>query len=133
MRLKPLAIDADTVTLSRADYDALLGRLEDAHDTAVFNAFDATVARLGWDGATADCLSGDNMGRILAGESPLRVWRDQRGMTQRALAASAGISPSYLADIEAGRRKGQAAVLARLAEVLRLPLETLVQDPKPRR
>ena len=45
--IKPLTETADTVTLSRADYDALLSAREDVIDAAAFDAFDARIATEG--------------------------------------------------------------------------------------
>ena len=47
-------------------------------------------------------------------------------MTQRQLAAAALTSPSYLAEIEAGKKPGSASALARIARVLQVPMEHLV-------
>ena len=47
-------------------------------------------------------------------------------MTQRQLAAAALTSPSYLAEIEAGKKPGNASALARIARVLQVPMEHLV-------
>ncbi len=56
--------------------------------------------------------------RILAGESPIRVYRRYRGMTQRELAAAAGINPVYLSQIERGQRTGSMNTLSTLARLL---------------
>jgi len=41
---------------------------------------------------------------ILDGASPIRVWREHRGLTQQRLAEAAGISMPYLFQIESGKR-----------------------------
>ena len=64
--------------------------------------------------------------RLLAGENPVRVWRRHRGLTGRALAASAGIGAAYLSEIETGRKEGSLAVMKRLAEALSVDLDDLV-------
>lgn len=43
------------------------------------------------------------MQRILDDESPMKVWREKRGLTQRELVEQAVVSPSYLAEIETGK------------------------------
>jgi DNA-binding XRE family transcriptional regulator len=63
---------------------------------------------------------------ILDGESPIRVWREYRGLTQQQLADAAGISTPYLSQIESGKRKGSADVLAAIAKALDLPLDDIV-------
>jgi ribosome-binding protein aMBF1 (putative translation factor) len=47
-------------------------------------------------------MTGDALRRILDDESPVKVWREKRGLSQRALAEQAGVSPSSLAEIETG-------------------------------
>lgn len=56
--------------------------------------------------------------RIFAGESPVRVYREWRSLTARALATAAGVSAGHLSDIEAGRRQPSDDVRTRLAEAL---------------
>jgi DNA-binding XRE family transcriptional regulator len=63
---------------------------------------------------------------ILDGVSPVRAWREARGLTQQQLAEAAGISIPYLSQIEAGKRKGSAEVLAALARALRVSLDDIV-------
>ena len=43
---------------------------------------------------------------LLDGEQPVKAWREQRGLTQDALAAKAGISKPYLSQIETRKRVG---------------------------
>jgi DNA-binding XRE family transcriptional regulator len=62
---------------------------------------------------------------ILEGESPIRVWRKHRGLTQQQLAEAAGISVPYLSQIESGGRKGSTDVLAAIARALDLTLDDI--------
>jgi DNA-binding XRE family transcriptional regulator len=64
---------------------------------------------------------------LLDGENPLRVWRKFRTLTQQQLADKAGISKPYLSQLEAGKRRGTAEVLKRLAQALDVSLEDLVE------
>ncbi len=64
---------------------------------------------------------------ILDGESPIRVWREYRGLTQPDLAGAAGISVPYLSQIESGKRKGSTEVLAAIARALDLALDDIVE------
>jgi DNA-binding XRE family transcriptional regulator len=63
---------------------------------------------------------------LLDGENPIRVWRGYRGLTQQQVAEAAGISKSYLSQLESGQRKGSAEVLARVAKALNVSLDDLV-------
>ena len=64
--------------------------------------------------------------RLLAGQNPIRVYRDHRGMTQGALAAAAGIHPVYLSQIETGRRTGSARTLVAIAKALGVAVDDLI-------
>ena len=55
-RIKPLAETAESVTLSRADFERLLDSAEDAIDLAALRAQDEREARLGKEAARADYL-----------------------------------------------------------------------------
>jgi DNA-binding XRE family transcriptional regulator len=63
---------------------------------------------------------------ILDGASPVRVWREYRGLTQQQLAQTAGISVPYLSQIESGKRRGSAEVLVAIAKALGLSLDDIV-------
>jgi len=60
---------------------------------------------------------------LLGGENPIRVWRDHRRMTQEQLAAAAGVRRAYVAQLESGRRRGSAMVLARIARALKVDID----------
>ncbi len=64
--------------------------------------------------------------RLIAGESPLKVYREYRGMTQGALAKMAKTAAPYLSQIENGRRTGSVGLLHRLADALRIEIDDLV-------
>ena len=64
--------------------------------------------------------------RIAAGENPILVVRDWGGITKVALADAAGISQSYVADFESGRRRGSPRQLAAVAAALKVPLDLLI-------
>ncbi len=63
---------------------------------------------------------------LLDGENPIRVWREYRGLTQQQVAEAAGISKSYLSQLESGQRKGSVEVLAGVAKALNVSLDDLV-------
>lgn len=64
--------------------------------------------------------------RLLSGVSPIKVYREYRGISQKALAATVDISPVYLSQIETGRRVGSAKTLASIAQALEVSLDDLV-------
>jgi DNA-binding XRE family transcriptional regulator len=63
---------------------------------------------------------------ILDGENPVRVLREFRGMSQKELAESAGISVPYLSQLEKGKRKGTLEVLSAIAKTLQVLLDDVV-------
>jgi ribosome-binding protein aMBF1 (putative translation factor) len=66
--------------------------------------------------------------RMARGESPLRVMRTMRGLSQAALAAKAKISQPVLSQFERGFRTPSLATYKRLAHALAVPLPTLTGD-----
>ncbi|MXY91994.1 MAG: helix-turn-helix transcriptional regulator [Caldilineaceae bacterium SB0670_bin_27] len=64
--------------------------------------------------------------RLLTGTSPIKVYREYRGLSQKELAAATDISPIYLSQIETGRRFGSAKTLASIAQALDVSLDDLV-------
>lgn len=121
----------DTVTLPRAEYEALISRLEDAEDNAVIDRLEARIEREGFAAATADYLPISLVERLSAGEHPMRVWRAHRRLTREALAAAAGVSPSYLSEIETRRKPGSLAAMVKLAAALRVPLDDIAAWLRP--
>jgi DNA-binding XRE family transcriptional regulator len=115
----------DVVTMTRAEYDALLSRLEDVEDRTAIDRLEARIEKEGFAAATADYLPLQVLERLVAGEHPIRIWRMHRGLTREALAAAAGVSPSYLTEIETRRKPGSLAAVAKLAGALRVPLDDI--------
>jgi XRE family aerobic/anaerobic benzoate catabolism transcriptional regulator len=58
----------------------------------------------------------------------VRVLRNQRGMTRKALAQHAKVSERYLAQLEAGLGNGSIVLLRRIARAMGLPVTQLVQE-----
>lgn len=107
----------DTITISRAEYDRLL---EAADDLANIQAYDRAMAR------NEASIPAEYVKRLIDGESPLRVYRDMRGLTQMALAEMASVNRVQITDIEAGRQTGSVSTLKKLAGALGLTVDDLV-------
>jgi DNA-binding XRE family transcriptional regulator len=116
---------ADTVTLTRTEYQALIQRIEDAEDERVVATAEAREAAIGKEVARADHLPGDLVEQLIAGTHPVRVWRAHRGLTREALATAAGVSPSYVTEIETRRKPGSFRAIANLAAALRVSLDDI--------
>lgn len=109
----------ETVTIPKAEYDAMVARLEDLEDLAAANAAEID-----------ERLPLEFVERLMAadmeGASRIRLWREYRGMSQKALADAAGVKQGYLSEIESGRKPGSVAAFKALAEALRVDIDDLV-------
>ena len=125
----------DAVTLTRAEYEELIKQLEEAEDLAAIAKIEAREAALGVEAAQADYLPIELVERLIAGEHPVRVWRSHRRLTREALAAAAGVAPSYLTEIETRKKPGSFDALAKLAAALHVSLDDIAcwLDPARRR
>ncbi|HEY1300593.1 MAG TPA: helix-turn-helix transcriptional regulator [Stellaceae bacterium] len=95
--------------------DALEDMLEDAAATAAFHA-----------AGDQERVPIELVDRLLAGENPVKVWREHRGLSQRALAERVGLNFAYLSQIETGARCGTVATIKKLAEALGLEPSDLI-------
>jgi DNA-binding XRE family transcriptional regulator len=107
------------VVLSEEEYEALL----DAADAAHARKAMAAVRR-----GAMPVLSSSEVDEALEHPTPLPFWRGRKKLTQAALAKRVGISQSYLAGLEKGKRKGDPALFLRLARALDVPMEALVAE-----
>ena len=121
--ITPIAETADSVTLRRADFEALAELVADAQDLADVDAVKARLAA-----GETETFPFEIAERILDGAHPVTVLREHRGFTARRLAEAASIAPSYLSEIENGRKPGSLDAMARLAIALDVPLELLVRQ-----
>jgi len=108
--------------------NALILAAEDAADLQAVQEHQAAEAAAGgYQAAKAGYYTGAELLRIIGGDSPVRVWREKRGMTQRALAAAANLTPSYLNEIEMGKKPGSLWAYQALAAVLAVKIDDLVR------
>ena len=108
---------AETVTLTRAEYEALLdhnSKLEDR--LAALEAEDGS--RVPHEVAVA----------IIRGQSPILAYRNHLGMTLRALSECTGIGVSYLSEIERGHKPGSTSALTRIAAALNTTIDILINQ-----
>lgn len=104
----------ETVTITKAEYEALHERITDLEDLTLMA-----------ERRSQPTLPLEAVKRLLAGESAVTLWREERGMTQRALAEAAGISPSMLNEVEKGKRAPSLPTARALAEALGVGLDDL--------
>ena len=106
--------DTDTITLPRAEYDALVSRNEELEDR--LSAVEAE------DGSR---IPHDVALLVMNGMSPLAAFRKHLGVSLRDLSQKTGISRSYLSEIERGLKPGSMPTLSRIAEELGTNIDTL--------
>lgn len=118
--IRPLAETADTVTLSRSDFEALSELVANAADLADIEAVKHKITA-----GETEVFPFEIAEQLLDGAHPLRVFRDYRGLTLRGLAHTVGLSASYLSEIESGIKTGSIESLHRLAAALGVSLDML--------
>ncbi len=111
----------EMVTISRAEYDRLRAAAEDLADLQAYGHAKAAL-----EAGDDELIPAEYVNRLLNGESPLRVYRDLRGLTQNALAQSASVNRVTVAEIEIGRKQGSVATLRKLADALGVAMDDLV-------
>jgi len=107
----------EMITIPRAEYERLR---EAAEDLADLQAFERAMA------ANEESIPSEYVDRMINGESPVRVYRDLRGLTQTALAERSGVNRVQIADIEAKRSKGSIETVRKLAVALGVSMDDLV-------
>lgn len=107
--------------LPEADYLRLVEAIEDTADLAAVERYRARLAA-----GEEEALPGDMVKRMIDGESPLKLWREHRGLSARDLADRAGLSQAYVSQIETGKREGSISAMKALAGALNVGLDDLV-------
>jgi len=110
----------ETVTMPKDDYLRLKAIQE---DMANLNSAADVLARI--TAGTEELIPSAVVDRLLAGDAPLTVWREHRGLSQAELARQSGVNGIQIIDIEAGRKTGSAATLKKLATALKVDMDDL--------
>jgi DNA-binding XRE family transcriptional regulator len=114
-----LVAEDDHVTLRRSEYEALVRRLEDLED---LRAVERAHNNKGRSYVPAEMVK-----RLISGnESRIKIWREHRGLSLRALAGKAGVAPAYLSEIESGKKPGSIKALVAIARALQVEIEDLI-------
>lgn len=99
------------------EYLHLLDATEDAEDLVLYKE---AMAR-----QDEELIPSEVVNRILDGESPFKVWREYRGLSQEQLAKAAGLSKPYISHIESGKRVGTIESLQAIAKALKVSIDLL--------
>ena len=110
----------EMITIPAAEYKALRDAAENLADLRAHDRAMAAIAR-----GDEELVPEAYATRLIAGDSPLRVWRELRGLTQAALSTAAGVNRVQIANIESGAKTGSIATLRKLAEALGVGLDDL--------
>jgi len=73
-----------------------------------------------------ELLPAELVKRMVNAESPVRVFREHRGLTQQALADAAGVSKTTISELESGRKDGSIKTLSAIADTLNVDIDDLV-------
>lgn len=111
----------EMITITREEYDRLREAAEDLADITAYDRVKAALAS-----GEEELIPAEFVDRMIDGESPVRVYRDLRGLTQTALAKASGVNRVQIADIEARRSKGSIETMRKLADALRVTIDDLV-------
>jgi transcriptional regulator with XRE-family HTH domain len=61
--------------------------------------------------------------------SALTEIRERTGYSKAAFASLVGIAPSYLTELEQGKKPGSPSVIKRMADALKCPVTAIICDP----
>ncbi len=111
----------EMVSVPVEEYQRLLAMAEGLSDVLAFDRAVDTLAR-GED----ELVPAELAHRLIAGEAPLRVWREYRGLTQAALSEKSGVNRVQIANIESGARTGSVVTIKKLAVALGVAMDDLV-------
>ena len=121
MTVQILEIDGRRMAVLPMDeYERLLDIAEDRADALA--AENAELRRSNGE----EYLSSEMIDRILAGESPLRVWREHRNLTQVELAAKVGTTGATISRLESGDMIGDRKRWRPIAEALGVSIDDLL-------
>ena len=111
----------DTVRIPKAEYARLCALEEDFADIQAALAVEARIAS-----GIEELIPASVADRLIDGESPLRVWREYRGLSQSTLARVSGVSRIQIIDIKAQRNTGSVHTLRKLADSLRVAVDDII-------
>jgi len=111
--------------LPEDEYRQLLDAVEDREDREA--AVEAERRRT----AGEEYIPASVMDKLLAGESPLKVWRQHRGLTQGELASRVGVTTMSVSNLERGSRGARMQVWRALSEALNVSLDDILPEDRP--
>ena len=126
----------ELIVLTRVAYDRLVAAAAD-HDENDEDAADLAIARAAkaeWEAAGRPVASLQILRLVRAGESYLKAFRAERGLTRSQLAKKANIAQGYLGEIEPNRKTPNETIRKALANALDIhPIWLSENAPRPAR
>ena len=111
----------ETVTIPKVEYERLCAIEEDFVDMVAARTVEARIAS-----GAEELVPAHVADRLINRESPLRVWREYRGLSQSALAHTSGVNRVQIVEIETGRNSGSVYTLRKLADVLEVAVDDII-------
>ena len=109
------------VLLTRPEFDKLAAAAENYAD------IEAAVSAQQRREAGEEYVPVELVDRLMAGESPLKVWREYRGLTLEGLGELVGRQGSMISKLEKGRNEGGIKLWQALAKALSVDLDDLIE------
>ncbi len=106
-----------------ADYERLVELAEETEDIRAAEEAERRLAAGEEEYVPAEILD-----RLLAGESPLKIWRQYRGLGGAELADKVGTTHASISRIENGSQNPPAAMWRKLATVLKVDIDDIIPD-----
>ena len=100
------------------EFERLREASEMADDVAAYDRAKAAVDII--------TVPGEVVRRLVAGENPVKVWREHRGLKQAELVERLGVSKGYLSQIESGKKDGTVNLYRKISRVLEVSLDELI-------
>ncbi len=113
--------DSETIELPIAEYKALIEKAEAYDDLMGLSEFHRAL-----EAGQEELIPSEVVERLVSGQSPIKVWRQYRGLSQAQLAEAIGVSQAYVAQLETGQRQGKPDLFKKMAEALGVVVDDLI-------
>lgn len=119
MRAQVLKKDGrpEFAVLPISEYRDLVKRLEELEDSRDMREYRANPG---------EAFPAAVVNQLMDDISPLKVFREYRGMTLESLGTICGVSAAALSQIENGKREPSVGLLKKLSEALRVDVDVLI-------
>ncbi len=108
------------IQISKQEYDRLIAAAELLDDIQTYDAAKTAVEH-----SNGEAIPHDFMKTLVNADSPLRAWREYRGLSQYQLADRADVNRVQIIDIEKGKSNGSIATMKKLAAALNVTLDDI--------